>query len=59
MSLLIPEHLSAPSQLKFFKRAIRDELNDLVRTGIRGPDGNIKVIVFGQVGALKFAYITF
>lgn len=50
MSLLIPEHLSAPSQLKYFKRVIRDELNDLVRTGIRGPDGNIKVLVFGQVG---------
>ena len=50
MSLLIPETLSAASQRKYFKRVIHDELNGLVRTGLAGPDGNIKVKVFAQVG---------
>ena len=58
MSLLIPETLSAASQRKYFKRVIHDELNVLVRTGLAGPDGNIKVKVFAQVGFTPPTYMS-
>ena len=51
MSMLVPSTLSAASQLKFFKKVIQVELNDLVLTGLITPYGNIKVKVFGQVSS--------
>lgn len=51
MSMLVPSTLSAVSQLKFFKKVIQVELNDLVLTGLITPYGNIKVKVFGQASS--------
>ena len=51
MSMLIPHTLSAASQLKYFKKVIDAELNDLVCVGIKTWFGNVKVKVFGQVKA--------
>ena len=56
MSMLIPHTLSASSQLKYFKKVIDAELNDLVCAGIKTPFGNVKVKVFGQVSNNNTSY---
>ena len=49
LSMLVPHTLSAASQLKFFKKVIADEFNDLLCTGVSAPFGNVKVKIVGQV----------
>jgi len=53
MSMLIPSTLSAASQLKYFRKVIAVEFNDLLRVGVRAPFCNVKVKVFGQCLDLK------
>ena len=53
MTMLIPSNLSAAAQLKYFQKVFSVEFNDLQRTGITAPFGNVKVKVFGQCLDLK------
>ena len=50
ISMLIPEHLSAQEQKKFFDKVIEVEFNPLLREGFVGPEGRrLKVSILGSV----------
>ena len=51
--LLIPDTMSTASQIKYFKYVIKTELNPLYRHGVPGPDGDVKIKVFGVSLDLK------
>ena len=51
--LLIPNEMSATSQLKYFKYVTKNELNPLQTEGVRGPDGPVKIKLFGASLDLK------
>ena len=53
MWLLIPHDMSAEKQLKFFKFCCAVELNPLLSEGIPGPDGPVRVKLFGASLDLK------
>ena len=51
---LIPNNMPADvQQLKYFKYVIATELNPLQTEGVRGPDGSVKIILFGASLDLK------
>ena len=50
---LIPNEMPADVQLKYFKYLIATELNPLQSEGVRGPDGPVKVKIFGASLDLK------
>ena len=49
ISMLIPATLSAKAQKKYFDKVIELDFGPMAIEGIRGPDGPVKVEVFGQV----------
>ena len=49
----IPADMSAEDQLKYFKYVIATELNPLQDEGVRGPDGAVKIKIFGASLDLK------
>ena len=51
--LLVPHNMSAEQQQKYFKYCCDVELNPLQSTGIPGPDGPVKVKLFGASLDLK------
>jgi len=51
--LLIPASMSADSQLKYFKYLAKEELNPLSEIGVPGPDGPVKIKLFGAALDLK------
>ena len=51
--LLIPNEMSATSQLKYFKYVTINELNPLQTEGVPGPDGHVKIKLFGATLDLK------
>ena len=51
--LLIPSSMSAQSQLKYFEYLARAELNPLFDDGVPGPDGPVKIKLFGASLDLK------
>lgn len=50
---IIPEDMSADSQLKYFKFLIKTELDPLFTRGVAGPDGPVKCKLFGAALDLK------
>ena len=53
MWMLIPASMSASKQLKYFNYVCEAELNPLQVDGIPGPDGSVKVKLFGASLDLK------
>ena len=53
MWALIPHSMSAASQLKYFRYICGAELNPLQTRGVAGPDGPVRVKVFGASLDLK------
>ena len=53
MWMLIPQEMSASSQLKYFRYICRTELNPLQTEGVPGPDGPVHVKLFGASLDLK------
>ena len=51
--MLIPDTMSTLSQTKYFKYAIKTDLHPLYRHGVPGPDGDVKIKVFGVSLDLK------
>lgn len=51
--LLLPNEMSAESQLKFFNYVIKMELNPLISEGVDGPDGPVAIKVLGASLDLK------
>ena len=51
--MLIPDNMSTANQMKYFEYVIKHELNPLYRHGVPGPDGDVKVKVFGVSLDLK------
>ena len=51
--ILIPNEMSAANQLKYFKYLTITELNPLQSEGLRGPDGPVKLKLFGASLDLK------
>lgn len=51
--MLIPADMSADAQLKYFEYVINTELNDLQTRGVPGPDGPVKIKLFGASLDLK------
>lgn len=51
--ILIPNEMSARSQLKYFNYVTRTELNPLQRDGVNGPDGPVQIKLFGAALDLK------
>ena len=51
--MLIPETMSTENQTKYFNYVIKTELNPLYRHGVPGPDGDVKIKVFGVSLDLK------
>ena len=53
MWMLIPDDMSASRQLKYFKFVCLQELNPLQTRGVPGPDGPVKIKLFGGSLDLK------
>ena len=53
MFMLVPHDMSSASQLKYFQYVVRQDLNPLQKDGVQGPDGKVKVKIFGAVMDLK------
>ena len=51
--MIIPNEMSAASQLKYFKYVIREEMNPLFSGGVAGPDGPVAIKLFGAALDLK------
>ena len=51
--MLIPSTMSANCQLKYFDYISKNELNPLAATGIPGPDGIVRIKLFGAALDLK------
>ena len=51
--MLIPHSMSADAQLKYFDYISMTELNPLQRHGVSGPDGPVKIYLFGAALDLK------
>ena len=51
--MLIPSTMSANCQLKYFDYISKNELNPLAVTGIPGPDGLVRIKLFGAALDLK------
>ena len=51
--LIIPHDMSSPNQLKYFDYLCEKELNPLAETGVKGPDGPVKIIIIGATLDLK------
>ena len=51
--LLIPNEMSAQSQLKYFEYVTRTELNPLQLRGVDGPDGPVTIKMFASTLDLK------
>lgn len=51
--MLIPNEMSAQSQLKYFEYVTRFELNPLQCEGVGGPDGPVRIKLFGAALDLK------
>ena len=51
--MLIPSTMSANAQLKYFDYISKNELNPLSVTGIPGPDGLVRIKLFGASLDLK------
>jgi len=51
--LLVPNEMSVQSQLKYFKYVTRTELNPLQGGGVAGPDGPVRIKLFGASLDLK------
>lgn len=53
MWMLIPNEMSASSQLKYFNYVVRAEMNPLRKHGVTGPDGPVAIKLFGAALDLK------
>ena len=53
MWMLVPHEMSAGSQLKYFQYVCLQELNPLQTRGVPGPDGPVKIKLFGASLDLK------
>ena len=51
--MLIPSSMSAQAQLKYFNYLAVNELNPLFEDGVPGPDGPVKIKLFGASLDLK------
>ena len=51
--LIVPNELSARSQLKYFKYLTTHELNPLQTVGLQGPDGPVQIKIFAASLDLK------
>ena len=51
--MLIPADMTAEAKLKFFNYIVENELNPLIKRGVPGPDGPVKVKMFGAALDLK------
>jgi len=51
--MLIPSTMSTENQMKYFKYVVKTELNPLFKNGVPGPDGNVKIKLFGASLDLK------
>lgn len=51
--MLIPADMSAEAQLKYFNHIVETELNPLIEHGVPGPDGPVRVKLFGASLDLK------
>ena len=51
--LIIPNDMSSADQLKYFEYVSRKELNPLATEGVPGPDGVVKIKLFGASLDLK------
>ena len=51
--MLIPSDMSVNAQLKYFEYVVKAELNALQEHGVAGPDGRVKIKLFGASLDLK------
>ena len=51
--MLIPANMSAEAQLKYFDYVVENELNPLFEQGVPGPDGPVRIKLFGASLDLK------
>lgn len=51
--MLIPASMSTENQMKYFEYVIKTELNPLYTHGVTGPDGAVKIKLFGASLDLK------
>ena len=51
--MLIPDTMSTANEMKYFKYVIKTEVNPLARHGVPGPDGDVKIKLFGVSLDLK------